>query len=89
MLRIHGPGYRLPKSGVRKLHIDGVEYLYKIKGSTVQFFLDDRKVVADISTVSGKSWDLIERGQWKKTSDGHITPGHCKEFLGKFLKENP
>jgi hypothetical protein len=87
-VNIHGPGYRLPKSGVRKLHIDGVEYLYKIKGHTVQFFLEDKKIVADISTVSGKGWDLIERGQYKKTDDGYVTPGHCKAFLTEFLAGN-
>ena len=86
---IHGPGYKLPSKGVRRLHIDGVEYLYKITGFIVLFYLEGRKVVTDISAVSRKSWDLIERGQWKMTSDGHVTPAHCKEFLTRFLAEYP
>ena len=86
-MQVHGPGYRLPRSGVRTLHIDGVEYRYAIKGSQVLFFLPDRKVVADLSEVSGKRWDLLERGQWKGTSDGHVTPRHCRDFLEQLLNQ--
>lgn len=85
-MRVHGPGARLPKKGVRRLHIDDVEYLYVIKGSKVQFFLPDRKIIATLVEVSGKSWDILERGQWKKTSDGWVTPQHCKDFLADYLE---
>lgn len=79
--KIFGPGYTMPKSGVRTLHIEGVEYKYTIKGHGVQYFLDDKKVVASFPAVTGRSWNIIERGQHKKTSDGMITPKHCKAFL--------
>ena len=86
-MQVHGPG-PLPRKGLRRLHIEGVEYLYVIKGRRVQFLLEDRKVIADLSEVSGKPWDIIERGQYKKTNDGYVTPAHCKAFLERFLNDN-
>lgn len=85
-MQVFGPG-TLPKSGVRKLHIDGVEYLYVIKGHGVHYYFEDKKVVANHAEVTGRSWDIIERGQWKKTTDGMVKPSDCKAFLEKLIAE--
>ena len=84
-MQIHGPGYRLPRTGLRQLHIDGVEYAYQIAGDRVLFFLEDCKLVADITEVTGRSWVDIERGRHKRTSDGEVKPRHCKAFLECYL----
>lgn len=86
---ITGPRYRLPRRGVRRLHIDGVEYLYSITGSKVLFFLEGRKIVADFTEVTGRTLDVLERGEWKRTCDGMVTPRDCKAFLVRILTEEP
>lgn len=84
-MQIHGPGYGLPKSGLRTLHIDGKEYKYAIKGHGVHYFLGDKKVVASHSEVTGLDPWVMERGQFKGTSDGMVKPSHCKAFLESLI----
>ena len=87
-MQVHGPGYRLPKKGLRTLHIEGTEYSYQIKGSRVLFFLETAKIEADFTEVTGLPSNTIERGQWKGTQDGAVTPQRCKEFLQRYLEDS-
>lgn len=82
-------GYtRIPKHGVRRLHIGGREYLYKIFPWRAVFYLEKMKVVADLPDITGLTTDIIDRGRWKKTSDGFVTPAMCKKFLEKILHKD-
>lgn len=40
----------------------------------------------DASKVTGRSWEVIEKGQLKKTSDGKITPSDVRSWIQKTLK---
>lgn len=34
-----------------------------------------------LSTITGRPGDMLERGQWKGTSDGMVTPTHVREYI--------
>lgn len=86
--RLSGPGYSVPKKGVRKVHINGVEYRYLIGSFMVVFFLDDGKVGVPWPDVVGMDWNVIERGQWRKTSDGTVHPRQVKAWLESYLSRD-
>ncbi len=67
---------------MRKIHLDDKIYQYRVgKGYVVIEFPDGhREVVAD-STITGRTPDTIERGKWKKTTDGMVLPSHIKAWL--------
>jgi hypothetical protein len=44
---------------------------------------DGRKSFVDFVTLTGRSWGTLERGQWKGTSDGMVTPEHVKRYIRK------
>lgn len=44
---------------------------------------DGHKSVVDFSALTGRSWDTLERGMWKGTSDGMVTPEHVKRYIRK------
>lgn len=35
--------------------------------------------------VTGLSWNAIERGHWKKTPDGSITPKQVRAYIDKIM----
>lgn len=84
--------YRIPNRGVRKLHINGVEYKYRISGLHVIFFLPKRKLIVPGEEIcfptkpQGYMW-WFEKGQYKGTQDGMITPRKCKDYLTAYLAE--
>jgi hypothetical protein len=41
------------------------------------------KWVFSLAEVTGRSWNVLERGQWKKTSDGALTPGVLRQFIDR------
>jgi len=49
----------------------------------------DMKFIIDYSKLTGLSWETLERGQNKKTSDGMITPDHVKAYIEKHLAIKP
>lgn len=64
----------------RKIVVDGSTYEYHVGRSYVVF---DNGHRVKLNEITGRDWDTIERGQWKKTSDGMVTPKHIAEYLRK------
>jgi len=47
-----------------------------------------KKTIVDYSILTSRTWNVIERGQWKKTIDGMVTPGHVKAYIeGHLIKK--
>lgn len=44
------------------------------------------KHVVDISTITGRSWDTIERGRWKRTMDGAVLPSDIRKCVLALLE---
>ncbi len=67
----------------RKIEVDGKEYEYRIGFSFAKIYRLDVSWLIDLSTLTGKSWQSIERSRWKKTTDGMITPKMVEEWIRK------
>jgi len=46
-----------------------------------------KKTIVNYLKLTGRDWNTIERGQWKRTSDGMVTPGHVKAYIARYLSE--
>jgi hypothetical protein len=46
---------------------------------------DGKRTVVDDSTLTGRSWNTLERGHWKRTSDGTISPSDVKAYIEQIL----
>jgi hypothetical protein len=42
---------------------------------------DGRSCYVKVPQLLGTSWDTWERGQWKRTSDGMITPSDVRRYI--------
>lgn len=40
-----------------------------------------RKHVTNAREVTGRSWSDIERGHWKRTPDGTVSPSHIRAYI--------
>jgi hypothetical protein len=65
----------------RKIVVSGVEWKYHIGKISVVARCGDRKLVGKLPEVTGLDWDTIERGQWKRTTDGMITPKQIATWI--------
>lgn len=83
-------------SGVRRLVLASGTWHFRVTGQSAILFSPERdrkgdpydKWVVDLSTLTGRDWNTLERGQWKRTSDGMVTPGVVREFIeGQILAE--
>jgi len=66
----------------RKVHIDGSEWTYHIGQSVLVICSpkgERRRVGA--GAVMGTTGDIVERGRYKQTSDGMITPSKIKSYI--------
>lgn len=71
----------------RKLIVDGEAWSYYVGGTyTVLRAPDGKKKVVSSSTVTGRSPDTFDRGQWKKTSDGMVRPSDVVAYIRKIRK---
>jgi hypothetical protein len=68
---------------MRTLVVDGIEWKVKVGQSSMEARSDSQKIVVPLNVFN--SWDNIERGRWKKTQDGMITPGEMAEAIRKTL----
>ena len=64
----------------RRIVVDGCTWLYHVGRSAVAF-RGPRRFVARIGDVKGLDPDSIDKGRWKKTSDGMVTPRDVASFL--------
>ena len=66
----------------RKLKLPNGEYEYYIgSGSAVIKAPSGIKKVVSLSDIKGLTPDDIERGRWKKNSDGMIRPGEVRKYI--------
>lgn len=71
-----------PRKGARRLTVDGEQWWFFIGTShTVLWDPGGRKHLAHTAEVGGRSQPVLERGQWKHTSDGMITPEHVRRYV--------
>jgi len=72
----------------RKLHIGNEVWTYKMGHRHVVIRHPDglKSSIANKSQVTGLSWDTIERGEWKRTSDAHVYPRQIKKWIENNLK---
>ena len=67
---------------LRKINVDGAVWEYRIgKGAAVLVAPDGKKAVVGLDKLTGRSWDTLERGQWKRTSDGMVTPKDVAAYI--------
>lgn len=64
---------------MRKIVVNGHTYRYRVGKTYTKF--DNGVVIANWKLASKQSPDIFERGQWKRTSDGMITPKMVADFL--------
>jgi len=67
----------------RKIEVDGKEYEYRVGFSFTKIYRLGISWLIDLSTLTGKSWESIERGRWKKTTDGMITSKMVEGWIRK------
>ena len=71
---------------MRKIVVDGQNWQFMIGRSFVKVVSPSGQgYVANHSEVTGRSWDTLERGIWKKTSDGMVTPANIEVFIRNLL----
>lgn len=71
-----------PQKGARKLEVDDQLWWWLTGRHMITLWLPNRsKIRVPITTVTGRSWDVFERGQHKRTSDGAITPEQVRQYV--------
>lgn len=68
---------------MRKLELDDETWEYMIGRSNVKIKSPrtGKSHIVDFSTITGRPWSTIERGQHKKTSDGMVGPGDVRLYI--------
>lgn len=65
----------------RKIVVGGAEWKYHVGQIHAEARCGERKLLSRLTEIIGLTWDVIERGQWKQTSDGAITPKHIAAWI--------
>ncbi len=66
---------------MRKITVHNKTYRWKAGSLNVVIRDDNNKWLVDFSEITGRSWDVIERGQRKKTLDGIVMPIHIATYI--------
>lgn len=66
----------------RKIVVGGAEWKYHVGKIHTEARCGERKLLGKLTDITGLTWDVLERGQWKRTSDGAITPKHIADWIG-------
>ena len=73
-------------SGWRTMQVSGKKWRYRFGlGNAVIRGTDGKSTVVGYEDLTGRSSAVIERGQWKKTTDGMVKPGHVRGWIRKHL----
>jgi len=64
-----------------KVNIDEQVYEYMLGKQNAVIKIGDKKKIVDYQMLTGISWNVFERGQWKKTRDGMVTPKHVINYI--------
>jgi len=74
--------------GERKVDVDGEVWSCRLgRSHAVIVSPGGHKSVVDFSTLTGRSWDTLERGQWKGMRDGMVVPDHVRTYVRKHREE--
>lgn len=77
---------------MKSVTINGIQYDYQVGKSDTRLraVIDGKRIPGTIAVGSGDvvgvSPDTWERGQWKRTRDGQVTPGAVAFFIKTFTK---
>lgn len=75
---------------VRRIHIEGRVWEYSIgRGSAVIKSPDGKRSDVRLAAIKGGTPNDFERGQWKRTSDGMVTPSEVKVWILANLRATP
>lgn len=75
---------KAPYKKARALAIEGSRWWYRVgrAGWTILVWSPaGQKLVTNAGQVLGLPPEVVARGQWKKTSDGMVTPGKIVEWI--------
>lgn len=76
----------MTKRTFRKLVLASGEWGWLCGGTNVLLRAPDgKRTPVDLSTLTGRSWNTIERGHWKRTNDGTIAPSHVRAYIEAHL----
>lgn len=68
--------------GQRTMEINGKNWKFIIGSSNVVIWSPTGvKIVTNHSKVTDRTWDTLERGRWKKTSNGMVCPCHVRHWI--------
>lgn len=71
---------------MRKIKVRGETWNYKVgMYHVVLESPSGLRYAVEYTTLTGRSWDVIERGKRKGTSDGSITPKNIREYINKTM----
>jgi len=73
----------------RKVEVAGVRYRWRYGRGTIEIRRDeDGQVMLRVADyeLRGTTPDLFERGQWKGTSDGYVTPAMVRRAIERSLE---
>ena len=67
----------------RLIVVDGVKWKWRVgkRCGTVAYSEHGERRLTHASIIKGISYDTFDRGQWKGTMDGMITPADIAEWL--------
>ena len=72
----------VPRTGVRRLVIGTATWRWSMHGGSVSVWSPDgKRRNVDPHTILGVSPNTWERGQWKRTQDGVVSPRHVRAFI--------
>ncbi len=72
----------------RKLIASGVEWSYHIGRSyAVLISPEGKRSVVELTTLTGRTWETIERGRRKETADGMVTPADVEGYILAHLQK--
>ena len=68
----------------RRIHVQGIEWAYRVGrgGNVIAYSEKGERKLSNAWTIKG--WtdpETFARGQWKKTSDGMVTPRDIEKWL--------
>jgi hypothetical protein len=76
-----------PRRGARAIDVDGQRWWFFVgRGHGLLIWSPSgEKHLTSWSGVTGLDPDTIDRGQWKKTTDGMVKPGQVRGYIRKHL----
>jgi hypothetical protein len=76
-----------PRRGARALDVDGKQWWFRVGHQAIEIWSPEgKRHLTNMSQVTGRDWNTIERGQWEKTMDGMVKPGHVLGYIRKELQ---